>query len=156
MGSKMILDATRRPKAAVPRKVITNRAFRIDPKAKDSRIIGWRLLDEALLVVQVRQDGRKILETLVRDNDFEGVKLVAVVSPDVDLDDSVSTIWGIFTRFDCARDVVFTETHLVGSVARYSGRLGLDATFKPGYPDPLEMTEEIRDKVTARWADYGL
>ena len=52
--------------------------------------------------------------------------------------------------------MVFTDTTLVGPVARPSGRLGIDATFKPGYPEPLEMPEEIREKVNVRWASYGL
>ncbi|HVO33548.1 MAG TPA: 4-hydroxybenzoate decarboxylase, partial [Elusimicrobiota bacterium] len=66
------------------------------------------------------------------------------------------TLWGIFTRFDCARDVFFTAAHLVGPVARYEGRVAIDATFKPGYPEPIEMTEEIREKVNVRWPDYGI
>jgi menaquinone biosynthesis decarboxylase len=156
LGSKMILDATRKPKTRPARKwVLTERG--LDAlKAKDHRITGWQLWDEALLVVQVKADGRHVLESLVHDAALEGVKIVAVVSHDVDLEDRVSTLWGIFTRFDCARDVVFTGTHLNGSVVRYSGCLGIDATWKTGYPEALEMPEEIREKVTARWSSYGL
>lgn len=156
LGSKMILDATRKPKARPVRKASPGTGAVQTLKEKDHRIMGWRLWDETLLVVQVRQEGRSILEGLVRDPALEGVKMIAVVSPDIDLEDRESTIWGIFTRFDCARDVVFSETRLVGPVARYGGRLGIDATFKPGYPEPLEMNEEVREKVTARWASYGI
>ncbi len=156
LGSKMILDATRKPKTRVPRKLVLTERGLHALKEKDHRISGWRLWDETLLVVQVKSDGRKVLENLVREAALEGVKIVAVVSHDVDLEDRVNTLWGIFTRFDCARDVVFTGTHLVGSVVRYTGCLGIDATWKTGYPDPLEMPEEIREKVNARWSSYGL
>jgi menaquinone biosynthesis decarboxylase len=156
LGSKMVIDATRKGRPTASRKMLSSRGLKGDPKRKDSRIIGWHIWDDTLLAVQVIKDGRKVLEQLVRDPDLEGVKIIAMVSPDVDLDDRVSTLWGIFTRFDCARDVVFTETTLVGSVARPSGCLGIDATFKTGYPEPLEMPEDIREKVSARWSAYGI
>jgi 4-hydroxy-3-polyprenylbenzoate decarboxylase len=41
-------------------------------------------------------------------------------------------------------------------VVRYTGCLGIDATWKTGYPEPLEMTEEVREKVNARWKEYGI
>lgn len=156
LGSKMILDATRKPKTRPPKKVILDDKAFHTLKEKERRIVGWRLLGETLLVVQVKQDGRKILESLVHEALLEGVKIVAVVSTDVDLEDLEITLWGIFTRFDCVRDVIFTETDLVGPVARHSGILGIDATWKPGYPEPLEMSEEIREKVNVRWAEYGI
>jgi menaquinone biosynthesis decarboxylase len=156
LGSKMVLDATRKPKIRPSRKSNHEEKDFHHLKSKDHRIIGWHLWGDSLLAVQVSSDGREVLQNLVRDPALEGVKIVAVVSPDVDLEDRVSTLWGIFTRFDCARDVVFRETRLVGPVARYEGCLGIDATWKPGYPEPLEMTEEIREKVDVRWAEYGI
>jgi 4-hydroxy-3-polyprenylbenzoate decarboxylase len=156
LGSKMVIDATRKPKTrSFSKFVLTERDLHA-LKEKDHRISGWRFWDETLLVVQVKSEGRKVLEKLIHDPALEGVKMIAVVSPDVDLEDSVSTLWGIFTRFDCARDVIFSGTHLVGSVVRYTGSLGIDATWKAGFPEPLEMPEEIREKVNARWAEYGI
>ena len=120
LGSKMILDATRKPKTRSPRKLVLTERGLHALKEKDHRISGWRLWDETLLVVQVKSEGRKVLENLIREPSLEGVKIVAVVSQDVDLEDRVNTLWGVFTRFDCARDVVFTGTHLVGPVVRYT------------------------------------
>jgi len=156
LGSKMVLDATRKPSARPTRKFVLTDHDLHALKEKDHRIIGWRLWDETLLVVQVKSEGRKVLEHLIHDAALEGVKMVAVVSPDIDLEDRESTLWGIFTRFDCARDVLFSGTHLIGSVVRYTGCLGIDATWKNGYPEPLEMPEEAREKVNARWAEYGI
>ncbi len=156
LGSKMIIDATRKPRQVVHKRTLNSSLVSKDLKQKDPRILGWHLWEDALLVVQVKDSGRKILESLVSDKALEGVKIIAVVSPDIDLEDRVSTLWGIFTRFDCARDVIFADTRLVGSVAQYHGPLGMDATFKPGYPEPLEMSEDIRHKVDRRWAEYGI
>ena len=82
------------------------------------------------------------------------VKIVAVVSEDVDIEDEVSLLWGIFTRFDPARDVVFTQTTLRGSLPIYSGVMVIDATWKKGYPAPLEMSPEIVRRVDGRWTEY--
>ncbi len=157
LGSKMIIDATRKPKSRPTRKFqITERSLHT-LKEKDPRITGWRLWgDDAMLVVQVKSEGRKVLEGLLQETALEGVKIVAVVSMDVDLEDNVCTLWGIFTRFDCARDVLFSGTHPSGAVLRYTGSLGIDATWKNGYPEALEMPEEIRERVSARWKSYGL
>ncbi|MFA5974706.1 MAG: menaquinone biosynthesis decarboxylase [Elusimicrobiota bacterium] len=154
-GGKINLDATRKPNIRPVRKSPPQQSFHF-LKERDSRIIGWKLLDDALLVVQVGREGRSILESLLYDAALEGIKIVAMVSPDVDLEDRESTLWGIFTRFDCVRDVTFTEMRLDGPVARYGGRMGIDATWKKGYPDPLEMNEEIREKVNVRWDEYGI
>jgi 4-hydroxybenzoate decarboxylase subunit C len=156
LGSKMVIDATRKPRSKVFKKPVMIHGTYQWLKEQDPRILGWRLWDDVLLVVQVKQDSRKILENLIRDPALEGVKIVAVVSPDVDLEDRVSTIWGIFTRFDCARDIAFSDTRLVGPTVRYGGRLGIDATWKTGYPDALDMPDEVREKVNVRWPDYGI
>jgi menaquinone biosynthesis decarboxylase len=156
LGSKMILDATRKPNTRPPKLSILDTAMFETLKRKYPQISGWRVWDDTLLTVQVKSEGRKVLETLLQDSMLEGVKMIAVVSSDVDLEDRVQMMWGLFTRFDAVRDVMFTESKLVGPVVQYGGRLGIDATWKTGYPDPLEMPEELREKVTARWPEYGI
>ena len=81
-------------------------------------------------------------------------KLIAAVSADVDLDDRESLLWGIFTRFDPARDVRFTAGELKGAWPVCRGRLGIDATFKNGYPEPIMMDPEIVKRVDVRWPQY--
>ena len=51
--------------------------------------------------------------------------------------------WGIFTRFDPARDMLFSEQTFVGARPVYRGTIGIDATWKEGYPAPLVMDESI-------------
>lgn len=103
--------------------------------------------------------GREVLEKLVDENIIaklpKGVKIVAAVSDDVDLNIDMQVMWGIFTRFDAARDTLFTRTSLVGVSAIHEGVMGIDATWKPGYPNPCEMPEEILNRVDRRWSEYG-
>lgn len=152
-----------------------------DPKSLDLRITGWKVLEDVLLVVKVagaysdrtnaanqienelpmpgRTVGREVIERLVSRSNIEklpkGIKIVAAVSEDVDLNIDMQIMWGIFTRFDAARDIVFTRSELVGVSAVHEGILGIDATWKPGYPNPCEMPEEIVKRVDSRWSEYG-
>jgi 4-hydroxy-3-polyprenylbenzoate decarboxylase len=73
----------------------------------------------------------------------------------VDLEDRVDLIWGIFTRFDAARDLRFSKSRLVGAWPQHEGAMGMDATHKPGYPEPLAMPQRIIRMVDSRWKEYG-
>lgn len=64
-------------------------------------------------------------------------------------------IWGIFTRFDAARDVLFTRSALNNITPMHEGIMGIDATWKPGYPNPCVMSDEIIKRVDSRWKEIG-
>jgi 4-hydroxy-3-polyprenylbenzoate decarboxylase len=168
-GSRIILDATgsraqysggetrataREPDPDTePGPAFTRNARDLAPHVK-----AWRVWEDTLLIVQaerVEPDiGRKILEPLVASPHTSRLKLVAVVSPDVDIDNEVDVIWGIFTRFDPARDLMFAHSALRGVQPVYEGVMGIDATWKPGYPDAVAMPEEIVRLVDSRWDTY--
>ena len=154
LGSKMILDATRKIRPDV---VIDRRQQLPSPdalravKETDSAIVDCRFVHETLLLVKVREGGRRIIETLVRHPALTGVTMIAAVSEDVDIQDRENYIWGVFTRFDCERDIAFTRQELIGISPVYSGVMGIDATWKTGYPKALTMTEDVRRKVDERW-----
>jgi 4-hydroxy-3-polyprenylbenzoate decarboxylase len=174
LGSKMVLDATPTPAGAGAGGGPGRTGLRppagggVDERQVRTvhpRIRAARLLEEALLAVQVEGQGRDVVDTLVRHPALAGVKLIAAVSEDVRLDDRETLLWGIFTRFDPARDVVFTSAELKGAGPAtnpvgggawpvYRGRLGIDATFKPGYPDPILMDPAVITRVDARWNQY--
>jgi len=151
LGSKMVLDATRNGGAPAPARSTVDDAQVI---ALHPRIRKARLLDETLLVVQVEGEGREVVKALVKVPQLSGIKLIAAVSDDVNLQDRESLLWGIFTRFDPARDVVFTSAALNDSWPVYRGCLGIDATFKSGYPDPVVMDPAVIRRVSERWAQY--
>lgn len=83
-------------------------------------------------------------------------KIVAAVSSDIPLDDPNLLMWGLFTRFDPARDVFFERSELHGVWPVHRGRMAVDATFKPGYPAALEMDPAVVRKVDRRWREYGI
>jgi 4-hydroxy-3-polyprenylbenzoate decarboxylase len=71
----------------------------------------------------------------------------------VPFDDPTLLLWGIFTRFDAARDVLFSEVQVQGAWLSPRGRMGIDATWKEGYPEPVLMPEDIVRRVDARWGE---
>lgn len=159
LGSKMILDATAKAERGAEGEVrrgerekmenVLARLPREHPALKEACIH-----NETLMLVKVAGEGRKIVESLVKIPELCGLKIIAAVSEDVDLQSQESYIWGVFTRFDAERDVIFSEQSLIGISPIYRGVMGIDATWKPGYPGPLVMTEEIREKVARRWEEY--
>lgn len=158
LGSKMVIDATRkhRPERQNPRRSGSSFGRRqlAAVRASDRRILDARFVQDTMLIVKVRGEGMPIVKKLVRSKDLQGVALITVVSDDVNIDDRENYIWGIFTRFDCERDIIFTEQKMIGVSPIYKGVMGIDATWKKGYPKALAMTEETRALVDKRWGTY--
>ncbi|HTY38243.1 MAG TPA: hypothetical protein VMH23_14090, partial [Bacteroidota bacterium] len=125
-----------------------------DIRSIDRRIIDAHVLEGCLLVVKVRSNGRAVIEKLVKRKELQHLKLIAAVSEDVDIRDRENSIWGIFTRFDCELDITFTGASLRGIAPVYTGVLGIDATWKAGYPEPLRMPDDVVRKVDRRWNEY--
>jgi menaquinone biosynthesis decarboxylase len=146
VGSKLVLDASGEIlHTAEPPKTV-------DPKRYDARIEAWRLLNGGFLVVAVQKHAREIVENLVKAP--LDVRFIVAVSPDVRLDDDENLQWGIFTRFDPARDMLFAEQTFVGARPLYRGQIGIDATWKDGYPRPLVMDDAVIKLVDRRWSEY--
>lgn len=151
LGSKMIIDATRKQRPPMRREPMHPVA---DIRSWDRRILDVHGFEETLLLVKVSGDGREIVSRFVGKKELGGYSMIAAVSEDVNLRDQENAIWGVFTRFDCERDVCFTEQKLVGISPIYHGVMGIDATWKKGYPDPLRMPEEVIRIVENRWNQY--
>jgi 4-hydroxy-3-polyprenylbenzoate decarboxylase len=94
------------------------------------------------------------VQSLVGKKGLEGASIVAVVSDDVDIRDQENALWGVFTRFDCERDIFFAEQKMIGISPVYGGVMGIDATWKTGYPKPLKMDKQIVKNVERRWQEY--
>ncbi len=155
LGSKMILDATRKqrpheePRPSVDRDRRSEQVQQL--KSLDPRIVEITLVHDTLLLVKVNGHGMPIVEKFVKHTELPGIRIVAVVSDDVDIRNQENYIWGVFTRFDCERDVLFTEQKLIGISPVYKGIMGIDATWKQGYPKPLTMTESVKKRVDEKW-----
>jgi UbiD family decarboxylase len=149
VGSKLVLDATGDPvtSAAPPSGVP-------DPALTDPRVRRHRLLDGGFLVVVVRESAREVLENLLPWAEQAGLKWLVAVSDDVNLADEMGLVWGIFSRFDPARDFLFAEQQFVGARPVYRAPIAIDATWKTGYPLPVEMDPDIVKRVDRRWGEY--
>lgn len=159
LGSKMVIDAQTKGRsvgsagvaeaaaqAGHTRAVPTSVA---DPRAFAPAALAHRLAWGALLVVQTAGDGRELIEQLVHRPEYLGVKFIVAVSKDVPLEDDELLLWGIFTRFDCARDIIPASVESRGAWTAVRGPLGIDATWKQGYPAPVENLPEVIAKVNA-------
>jgi UbiD family decarboxylase len=162
LGSKMIIDATKKQRSEragerLKEKESASAKFEshiANLKSFDRRILDSTLIDNSLLIVKVRNQGRAVIEKLVKHKALHNLKIIAAVSEDIDIRNQESTIWGIFTRFDCESDVIFTEQNLIGISPMYKGVMGIDATWKKGYPEPLVMNQDVINRVDERWDSY--
>lgn len=153
VGSKMGINAVRhannsdRKKREVPKSVP-------DPREKLSEVLDYRLLAGGFLALRIQEKPKETIRKIFDMPGYKDIRIVAVVSPDIDIHDDTELIWGIFTRFDPYLDVIFEETELRGSAVVYNGRMGIDASFKEWYPEVIEMSEDIKGKVSKRWKEY--
>jgi 4-hydroxy-3-polyprenylbenzoate decarboxylase len=94
-------------------------------------------------------------------------KSVVVVDEWVDVHDYEDVFFRVGANVDPKRDVMLTEgplDHLDHAPTRqfYGGKIGIDATHKGPeegtreWPPEIQMTDEIREMVDRRWAEYGL
>jgi 4-hydroxy-3-polyprenylbenzoate decarboxylase len=94
-------------------------------------------------------------------------KCVVVVDAEVDVHDYEQVLFYAGANVDPKRDVVLSEgplDHLDHAPERQfvGGKLGIDATAKwpeegaRPWPPEIEMSDEIKELVTRRWAEYGI
>ncbi len=150
LGSKLVIDATTNSKPKQKRETF-------DPSTLgglSSLVRDARVVDDAMLVLRVDGGGRDILEKMLS---FPSLPpMVVAVSDDIPLEDPTLLLWGIFTRFDCERDTFFGNVDIKRGHPQYAGPLFIDATWKPGYPDPLVMNDDVVKLVNRRWKEYEI
>ena len=149
-GNKLVINATTKSddiKLVPP-------AIPGDLRAFDSRIIKWKVFKNTLLVVSVEKDGSDVIKKIINNPLISNLKMVAVVSKDINLENDIEVMWGIFTRFDPGDDIYFENQEFIGAVPKYSGIMGIDATWKGGYQKTLEMDDAIINKVNEKWETY--
>jgi 4-hydroxy-3-polyprenylbenzoate decarboxylase len=99
---------------------------------------------------------------------FMYTKFVIVVDDDINARSWTDVVWAISTRVDPGRDLVVIEgtpidyLDFASPEAGLGGKLGIDATDKwppetrRDWGRKLRMSEEIIERVTTRWGEYGL
>lgn len=110
---------------------------------------------------------KKVMNSIWGMGQMMYTKMIIVVDENVNPHDISTVAWKVFNNIDAARDLVISEGPLDAldhsSNTRFFGnRLGVDATKKwqsEGYsrdwPDDIEMSDEIKRLVRARWQEYG-
>jgi 4-hydroxy-3-polyprenylbenzoate decarboxylase len=93
-------------------------------------------------------------EPLVQSPHTSRLKLIAVISPDVNIDDDVDVIWGIFTRFDPARDLMFTRSEMRGVQPLYRRRHGNRRHVEAGISRRGVDAGRMVRLVDSRWGTY--
>ncbi|MCO6452084.1 MAG: menaquinone biosynthesis decarboxylase [Caldilineales bacterium] len=94
-------------------------------------------------------------------------KCIVIVDADVDVQNEAEAFFHMFGNVDWSRDVIIQDgpvdalDHGSHNFA-FGGKMGVDATRKlpeegytRGWPTPIEMSEEVRERVTRRWSIYG-
>ncbi len=150
-GSKMVINAT-----SYGDEIIRPNAIALPANINSivDGLIETRLVGKTLLVAKTSHNGKKVLKKLINHPLLKNIKIIATVSSDIEISNDTNLLWGIFTRFDPALDISFSELQLNGINPVFGGVMGIDATWKDGYPKPLEMDEEIIRKVDNNWDHY--
>ncbi len=99
---------------------------------------------------------------------FMYTKWVIVVDEDIDARDWKDVMWAISTRMDPARDITVIEgtpidyLDFASPESGLGSKIGLDATDKwppetrREWGRKIRMADEIVERVTSRWDEYGL
>ena len=94
-------------------------------------------------------------------------KSIVVVDEHVNVHDYADVFFRVTANVDPKRDVLISEgplDHLDHAPGRqfYGGKLGIDATHKLPeedarvWPEEIVMSEDIQERVSQRWAEYGI
>jgi 4-hydroxy-3-polyprenylbenzoate decarboxylase len=125
-----------------------------------------------LVIVSIRKrypgHARKVMSALWGMGLMMLAKTIVVVSEHVNVHDLSEVAWRATGNIDPKRDLVLFEGPMddldhAALRHRFGGKLGVDATEKGSlddvvqpWPDEIRMSDEIRERVTRRWKDYGL
>lgn len=120
---------------------------------------------QGALIVSIKKknpnDAKKIINELWAHEDMKYNKLLIIVDEDVDANDVSKAAWKVFNNIDAKRDLVVSEVNLEDN--NFGHRIGIDATKKwydeghtREWPDDIVMCDEIKEKVTKRWREYGI
>ena len=125
-----------------------------------------------LVIVSIRKrypgHARKVMQALWGMGLMMLAKTIVVVSEHVNVHDLSEVAWRATGNIDPRRDLVILEGPMddldhAALRHKFGGKLGVDATEKgplddvtQPWPDEIRMSEEIRERVTRRWKDYGL
>ena len=108
---------------------------------------------------ETKDDVRQFMQELWSLEEMKYNKFLIIVDEEVDAKDTSKVAWKVFNNIDAMRDLVICEV----PSENFGHRLGIDATKKLAiddhpreWPDDIVMSDEIKEKVTRRWSEYGI
>jgi 4-hydroxy-3-polyprenylbenzoate decarboxylase len=123
------------------------------------------------VIVSIRKSfpghARKVMHAMWGLGLMSLTKSVVVVDAHVDVHDYEQVFFYACANVDPARDILLSEGPIdqldhATTLQAYGGKIGIDATAKGPeegrreWPPEIEMSPEIRARVDARWAEFGL
>jgi 4-hydroxy-3-polyprenylbenzoate decarboxylase len=124
-----------------------------------------------LVIVSIKKrypgQARKVMTALWGMGLMALAKTIVVVSEHVDVHDVSEVAWRATGNIDPRRDLLLLEGPMddldhAALRHRFGGKLGVDATEKgplddvtQPWPAEIVMSDEVRERVTRRWKDYG-
>lgn len=123
----------------------------------------------ALVSIDKKHPGqaKKVINALWGIGQMSSTKFIAVFDKDINLQDSSTVVWKLLNNVDPKRDLIFSEGPLdaldhSAPFANFGGKMGIDATRKTreegmgrDWPEEIVMSDDIKEKVTKRWKEYG-
>ncbi|MGE3180636.1 MAG: UbiD family decarboxylase [Phycisphaerae bacterium] len=122
--------------------------------------------------VKIKKDyplqARRVMSAIWGAGQMAFTKIIVVVDHTVDVHNEDEVLFHLCANVDPKRDVMMIDGPLdildhATPVCGAGSKMGIDATRKisgegqiRAWPDELEMSADIRDRVTRRWSEYGL
>jgi len=125
-----------------------------DPRNKIPFISDFRAINRNIIIIKINIDVENAISEIKKNNLLDEFKFIFIVSDDIDINENVDLLWGIFTRFDPSIDMYFSKVDVVKSSVSFEGQVIIDSTFKPWYPKVIEMSQDVKDMVNKNWKNY--
>jgi 4-hydroxy-3-polyprenylbenzoate decarboxylase len=124
----------------------------------------------AIVAIDKRFPGhaRKTMHAIWGTGQMMFTKTIVVVDRDVDVRNPAEVVWRALTAIDPERDVELVkgpvdELDFASRLPCFGSKMGIDATRKgPGegfvrrWPDPIEMSADVRERIDRLWPALGI
>ncbi len=124
----------------------------------------------AFISIDKRYPGhaRKVMHALWGLGQMMFTKMILIFDREVDVQDLGQVLWRLGNNVDPRRDVVFVDGPVdaldhASTLPHYGSKMGVDCTrkwleegFTRDWPEVIEMSPEIKQKVDALWPKLGL
>ncbi len=163
-GSKLGIDATPK-KDRTPFKI---EKIDLPPLKGKGEITDEIRPIDGIIILKINKSkafqAREIANEIWKLDEKKRLRILFIVDEEIDIQDKTELIWGLFTRFDPERDMFFDEKAFDYRVLPKLGqRVAIDCTrktqdeghFKP-WLEIIKMDDEIKERVSKRWKEFGL